>query len=395
MAASCPATVSPWVWKRIEASANFMRPFIVPPALVHIEFFNNSVGDSTDNSKKLKNLTWVPANSYSRMRNADCIFPSVFNWTSPIIARSTTRGELIPQGALKHYYDELYLLANMPITTPQQSIAAPTAPNTSKVDTTTSPPTTPIRDQGPSRLKWGDILGNAVGGPMRSFMTVSAIKIPYITSALTNVFGGATWWSGDTRRVVTNRLGGLIPVCMCSKFKLEPNCTSKASDSLVAWATTYQHSGIPEEEYLLLPWLQCYDMMRPILYKTMTASFINMMDDYTLQFIVKGDTAFSTPRSPDKTFTYRLYIRATAAVILNDPDLIASTQALNDAHAALNLFSDGKSWDYLAHDSLEYHTIILDHRILHSTFGMRSHEHMTAAARFPPLDFHPKGSCLF
>ena len=33
--------------------------------------------------------------------------------------------------------------------------------------------------------------------------------------------------------------------------------------------------------------------------------------------------------------------------------------------------------------------------ILHSTFDMRSPEHMTAAARFPPLDFHPKGSCWF
>lgn len=225
------------------------------------------------------------------------------------------------------------------------------------------PATTPISSSNqpvvnrPSQIQWGNVLHSSLEGPFRSYINVGAKTVPYVTPFLTNVEDVDLWINNQTdpRRLTYDRFFDLIAVSLCSKYTLAINCTKTALDSLLVWSMNYQHSGNPETENYMVPWILCYDLLRPMLYDQGLMNNITFMDNFTLQFATTGDR-YNYSVYPDKTMTYRLYIRALVAVTLSNTDLIESTRLLIENHATQNLFDNGQSWDFVAHDTLDYHT---------------------------------------
>ena len=321
----------------VEEAVNMLQPY-VKNIIIRWEIISGT------------NRTWGNTTADPMLFQAGAIYPSVFAWitASPAIVHSPFSRDMVVISGQRDYFTGNPIYAGLDPSDPLFT------------DLCSFIPVLPPYMQ--SQIMWGDLLHASLETTFRPYITVSAISAPFVTPSLTRLDPGGNWSLNVTTTL--NRLANLTAVCMCSKYMRSPNCTQTARDSLMTWATTYIHSGDAESESMLIPWIFCYDIMRPTFLTTLDVPSIIKMDNFTKRFIETGDAFFSSLLLPDRTMTLRLRIRALAAVTLGDKELINSTMELVNQHATRSLLSNGQSWDYVAYGSLGYHLINLERWVL-------------------------------
>lgn len=322
----------------IEAALNFIQPYY-EGTKQHIEFLDSPIFfDYVRREAGLpdfQNVPWVPSKANTLLEESRVAFPSVNAWASGVPA-STYSVTLLTTGAWALHFAAFPLVFNVSLQ------ALTSAPATTPVDPLAGVTTT-------SKLIWGNLNAVSVSGTAAALIRLAGTTAQTLFSAVQVINS-----NDAVSKAATDRLGALREVAICAKLTRDTNCTLSVIQGLRVWADTYRHTGNPTNERLLIPWIQSYDLVRPILLSIMNTSTIASWDNFTRQFIVTGD-AFVVSNFPDAFRTDRLNIRAFASVTLDDAFEMDTTRSLIENHAALNLFADGTSYDYRARDALQFH----------------------------------------
>jgi hypothetical protein len=123
------------------------------------------------------------------------------------------------------------------------------------------------------------------------------------------------------------------------------------------WASIYEPTGNPINESRLIPWIQAYDIVKPML---------TLQENTTLEvfarLLLSANNSFAQKRNLHKCnwTSWRLCIHSMLSTVLGDESSLKSSQELVEAHIEQNLMEDGASFDFLARDALHYHVYDLD-----------------------------------
>ena len=212
------------------------------------------------------------------------------------------------------------------------------------VPTTSTPPPTTPPPVLQTNLIWGNFYASVLSGTL-SYVLGQA----HITAA--TQFSAVQVLTSTTTNYTT-QLATLVRVGICVQLTQASDCVVSVNQALTVWMTTYQPTGNPVWDNLLVPWIQAYDLVRGALPNWANVTNVSALDNFTTYFIIMGDLWVDV--YPDNYKTNRLYIRTFASLTLGSPFYINSTIALLAAHAAQNLYSNGTCWDYMYRDALKY-----------------------------------------
>jgi hypothetical protein len=326
-----PSMISESIFRRIEGCINFMRPY-VNGSITKIEFQNSQ--SSGDASAKAAALAWMNTTSYTFLLQVDIAFPSVYAWTilSTAIPRTSTSINNVLFSAWRLYYasNPLFILGS-----------------------------TPVIINGTSQLIWGNITAANLSVQMDRVISLALTTAQDLFPAVpVIVYEGVlpTDPAYIAARAATIKIPGLLPVAICARYALRTSCINSAMQGLLVWATTYIPTGNPIDENLLIPWIQAYDLMRPMI---TNASQVFILDSFLRQLVARGDV-YPNPPVPDNHISWRFATRALSSVVLDDNTLIVSSRELIDQHLLYNLFSDGTGFDFKSRDAMYYHVYNLE-----------------------------------
>ena len=342
IAMQAPQLLSPTAMALIEAGCNFVRPYYLG-LIIHIEFLNSVV--AFDITRRLaglaayQNLPWDNTQAINILQFARLLFPSVASWAYvPVVPDLLYDQQFVMMGAWGAYFQASPLVYSVNLTLLTSSPA-----------TTPAPPSVVGTFQG-SKLIWGD-LASSQGSSGSVFVIQYALTAALTPGTAVAVIDGGTASNAATGRLTNN----ILNIALCAAVKQYPNCTASVIQGLTVWAPVYKPTGNPYNEYYFWPWLQSYDLMRPLLIANGTYNdTITMLDNFTRGFITALDATDPTASS-DSYRTQRYLIRAFASIILGNSTEINKTMVLLESHAQKNLFPDGTSYDYRYHDSLWWH----------------------------------------
>ncbi len=153
---------------------------------------------------------------------------------------------------------------------------------------------------------------------------------------------------------------------MCARIAKDPfvqtACRQTAIQGLLAWARVYRPDGNPINESRLIPLIQAWDVLKPLLKTEEQAA----LQDFGRKIIGAGDAFFASLKPTDGRYynnwgTWRLCIRVLTSAVLEDHGLIQSSHQLFAEHMAHNLMeADGSSSDFAQRDALLYHVYDLE-----------------------------------
>lgn len=311
----------------IERACNFLQAFIKEGVLKY-EYAQSTY--SSDNTAKAANTTYVPAASFSFLIQADIVFASVYAWTikPPPITRTVTTLTNLTYAAWQTHFNKNNILS----------------------DRAGSP------KYRTGRLKWGDIFNQSHLDDLTSIIDVPASRAVISYPVLAQFTGNATVWlqdPSDARTIAYSSLENLTYVAMCARF-WDPvifNCVQTISQNLLAWAVTYDEAAnVDDNNYLLALWIRAYDLVRPTLFKTLLENDILTLDEFLSSFLV-----YDQPIIPDQFAARSLYLYGVAAVASDNDTHIQRAKLMTEQLAGSNLFSNGTSYDFVAHGSLNLH----------------------------------------
>ena len=126
-----------------------------------------------------------------------------------------------------------------------------------------------------------------------------------------------------------------------------------AIQGLFVWATTNVPKGDPIDGSLMMPYIQAYDLMRPILVGLLTPENITFLDDYLYLLIEAGDAFTQNPQA-NNHITWYYTLRAIASVVLADEALINNTVQRMNEFIIYNIYDDGSTQDFYQRDAIYY-----------------------------------------
>ena len=154
-----------------------------------------------------------------------------------------------------------------------------------------------------------------------------------------------------------------LSVCarLTTDLVLQKNCKDSALRGLLLWASIYKPNGNPINECSFIPWIEAWDLMRPLL----SEAEINKLDNFAKDLLLAGDLYYQNLKVTNGRFynnwaSWRLAIRSLISFGLADQSLIKTSQALLETHLEHNLKQDGVSIDFLERDALHYHVYDLE-----------------------------------
>ena len=241
-------------------------------------------------------------------------------------------------------------------TTPVPTTPASTSTTPVPTTTTAAPTTTPGPPVRPSQLIWGNVTASNWTGLVNHIVTLGLAASQTTFTAVRNITYEGTLPS-DPNYIIsqasTSQIPNILLVAFCAKYGNAPNCTAAAIQGLFVWATTLVPSGDPIDGSLLFPWIQAYDLMRPILVGLLTPDNITTLDDFVYLLIDAGDAFVQNPQ-PNNHITYHYTLRALGAVVLADQGLINSTYQLVNEFVIYNIYDDGSTQDFYQRDAIYY-----------------------------------------
>ena len=208
----------------------------------------------------------------------------------------------------------------------------------------------------PSQLIWGNITASNWTGLINHIVTLglAASQTPF--TAVRNIsYEGVlpTEESYIISQASTKQIPNILLVAFCARYGNAPNCTAAAIQGLFVWATTNIPIGDPIDGSLMMPYIQAYDLMRPILVGLLTPDNITFLDDYLYLLIEAGD-AFTQNPQPNNHITWYYTLRAIASVVLADEGLINSTVQRMNEFIIYNIYDDGSNIDFYLRDAIYY-----------------------------------------
>jgi hypothetical protein len=168
-----------------------------------------------------------------------------------------------------------------------------------------------------------------------------------------------------------------LAVASCTAAEpLASNSLATAASALLAWARVYTATGNPIDEWFFLPLLDAIDLVAGSLQPDDEALLMR----WVATFLISGDRFYSRLASQNTARTNnwmarRLVIRAIAATVSGDGDARASTPALLREFVDRNFVPgpdgvrDGRTFDFVQRDALEYHVTALHPLIEITLFG--------------------------
>ena len=227
---------------------------------------------------------------------------------------------------------------------------------TTPAPTTPAPTTTPGPPVRPSQLIWGNITASNWTGLINHIVTLglAASQTPF--TAVRNIsYEGVlpTEESYIISQASTKQIPNILLVAFCARYGNAPNCTAAAIQGLFVWATTNIPIGDPIDGSLMMPYIQAYDLMRPILVGLLTPDNITFLDDYLYLLIEAGD-AFTQNPQPNNHITWYYALRAIASVVLADEALINNTVQRMNEFIIYNIYDDGSNVDFYLRDAIYY-----------------------------------------
>jgi hypothetical protein len=159
---------------------------------------------------------------------------------------------------------------------------------------------------------------------------------------------------------VTSQIPMVLKLALCARIakdhSVQASCQKTATQGLLEWAKVYQPTGNPINENQLIPLIQAWDALKPML----TAEDQKSLQNFGHRLIDAGDAFYAHLKPTDGRYynnwgTWRLCIRSLTAAVLEDQNEIRSSQQKFAEHMAHNLLADGSSSDFLQRDALLYH----------------------------------------
>jgi hypothetical protein len=157
-------------------------------------------------------------------------------------------------------------------------------------------------------------------------------------------------------RAATKEIPTVLKLAVCARLTGGAACRSAATQGLLAWARVYKPDGNPINENELIPLIQAWDIMKPLL----TPHDEKVMEAFGRTLIAAGDQFYSSLKPTDGRFynnwgTWRLCVRSLTSVVLADRELMSSSRELVRGHLQHNLMPNGASIDFYGRDALHYH----------------------------------------
>ena len=241
-------------------------------------------------------------------------------------------------------------------TTPVPTTPASTSTTPVPTTTTAAPTTTPGPPVRPSQLIWGNVTASNWTGLINHIVTLGLAASLTPFTAVQNISYEGTLPS-DPNYVIsqasTKQIPNILLVAFCARYGNAPNCTAAAIQGLFVWATTNIPIGDPIDGSLMLPYIQAYDLMRPILVGLLTPDNITTLDNYLYLLIAAGDAFTQNPQA-NNHITWYYTLRALASVVLADQALINDTTQRMNEFIIYNIYDDGSNIDFYLRDALYY-----------------------------------------
>lgn len=133
---------------------------------------------------------------------------------------------------------------------------------------------------------------------------------------------------------------------------LKEQCQQRVTETLLAWAKTYEPTGNPINENRFLAFFQAADQALP----TMTAPQQAKVRAWIQSFVTTSERV-QLPGLCDinNWRTFNLQIRATGAAVLGDHASLRRTSKALDALLQKTISANGESFDFRHRDALHYH----------------------------------------
>ena len=340
---------TPWLansrfLSRLEATLNYLQPFY-NGSKGHIEFLHSTV--SFDAARASIGLAQFSVNSFdptgaiTTLNLAVLVFPSVQKWGDPPYAPAPTN----PQMVL--YYTSLrkYFQQN-PLNYSSQSYQFPSF-NTVLLN---------LLPQNFSGLQWGFLSSpTAYNNSLWTVDTAHSIsQLPFL--AVTSIT------SANTNVRIVSQIRILTIVALCASVTQNPDCLQAAFQGVSVWAATYVPTGNSVLDFTVLPVIMAYDLIYDLLplIPDATIDAQNQIETFLTQLITTSDSYYVSNTSPDNYRTKSLNIRLFCSLALGDPVQINLSILLIKAHAKLNLFPNGSSYDFNYRDAVAVHRVNLE-----------------------------------
>ena len=184
-------------------------------------------------------------------------------------------------------------------------------------------------------------------------------------------------------RAATGDIPMLLKLSVCARTAPEPGlkkeCRQAALRGLREWALVYKPAGNPINENSLVPWIQAWDIMNPLL----TEDERQPLEAFARALVAAGDKFYGGMKVSDGRYynnwaSWRLCVRGLVSAALNDEALLRSSRDLAEAQISHNILPDGSTFDLHQRDALLYHVYDL--------------EALTLLAAQMPEDFLPAGA---
>ncbi|MBV8084015.1 MAG: alginate lyase family protein [Chloroflexi bacterium] len=150
----------------------------------------------------------------------------------------------------------------------------------------------------------------------------------------------------------------------CARLGSPPiaqQCAGAARLAIAAWVGTYQPTGNPINENLLIPLLQSIDLMLPLLPPDQQAAALT----WTSSLAQAGDKLFASMKPNDTRLinnwnSWHLAIDGIAGTITADQALLDRTATATSQQLAQNVEPDGSTFDFHDRDALHYQVYDLE-----------------------------------
>jgi hypothetical protein len=155
----------------------------------------------------------------------------------------------------------------------------------------------------------------------------------------------------------------------------------KASEFLLAWAKQNHPQGNPINDTNLDRIIFTYDLLKADLKKEVIASVRSWLSQVAKQEIKTYNEALTNKRS-GKSFnnwnSHRIKAIAQIGAALGDESLIKYSKERFEMQIAINLRSDGSSFDFHERDALHYHVYNVDPLLVAATVLSRAYKHQNS-----------------